>query len=41
MRDRLRLVLAELDSDAFAAQRDLEVLANNLLALRRSLSGEP
>lgn len=37
MRDRLTLVLSEIDSDTFAADRDLEILANNLLALERSL----
>ncbi len=40
MLDRLQLVLDELDEDAFAAQRDLEVMANNLIALERSLFGE-
>ncbi len=40
MLDRLQLVLEELDEDAFAAQRDLEVMANNLIALERSLFGE-
>ncbi len=41
MRDRLVLVLDELETDAFAARRDLEILANNLLALERSLFTEP
>ncbi len=40
MRDRLDLVLRELDEDAFAAQRDLEVLANRLVALKKALFGE-
>jgi cell division protein FtsB len=40
MRDRLRLVLEELEEDAFAAKRDLEVLSNNLTALTRSLFRE-
>ncbi len=40
MRERLGLVLDELGDDAFAARRDLEVLANNLLTLERSLFGE-
>lgn len=38
--DRLALVLSELDVDEFAAQRDLEILANNILALERSLFSE-
>jgi hypothetical protein len=37
---RLQLVLEEVESDAFAARRDLEILANNLLALERVLFGE-
>lgn len=40
MRDRLDLVLQELDDDAFAAQRDLEVLTNSLVALKKALFGE-
>lgn len=40
MSDRLNLVLEEVESDPFAARRDLEVLANNLLALERVLFGE-
>lgn len=40
MRDRLNLVLNELESDAFAAERDLEILSNNLVGLERSLFGE-
>ena len=35
--DRLELLQGELDTDEFAASRDLEVLANNLLSLERSL----
>ncbi len=40
MSERLALVLEEVESDPFAARRDLEVLANNLLALERVLFGE-
>ncbi len=40
IRERLVLVLAEADGDPFAAQRDLEILANTLLAIERELSGE-
>ena len=40
MRDRLALVLEEIDDDAFAAENDLEVLRNSLLALEGSLFGE-
>lgn len=40
MNDRLQLVIAEVQSDAFAARRDLEILTNNLLALERVLFGE-
>lgn len=39
IRDRLDLVLDGLDSDIFAAQRDLEVLSNTLVALERDLFG--
>ena len=39
MRTRLALVLDEIDDDAFAAKRDLEILSNNLVALQRSLFG--
>ncbi len=35
--DRLELVQREVDTDEFAASRDLEILANNLLSLERSL----
>ena len=40
MSNRLQLVLEEVESDTFAARRDLEILANNLLALERVLFGE-
>jgi hypothetical protein len=40
MQTRLEQVLAELDDDAFAAQRDLEVLANALATLDRSLASD-
>jgi hypothetical protein len=40
MRDRLILSLDELETNRFAALRDLEVLASNLLALERSLFGD-
>ncbi len=41
MQDRLDLVLRELDQDeTFAAQRDLEVLANGLVELDRALFGQ-
>ena len=40
IRERLVLVLAEADDDHFAAERDLEILANTLLAIERELSGE-
>lgn len=40
LRTRLALVVDEIDSDAFAAQRDLQILANNLITLERSLFGE-
>jgi hypothetical protein len=39
-RTRLALVLEEVDDNAFAAQRDLQILASNLLSLERSLFGE-
>jgi hypothetical protein len=39
LRERVALVLEEVDSDAFAARRDLEILANNLLSLERLLFG--
>lgn len=37
MSERLELVVEEVESDPFAARRDLEILANNLLALERVL----
>jgi len=40
MRDRLQLVLAELEGDSFAAERDLEILANNLVDLERQWFGQ-
>jgi len=40
IRERLVLVLAEADADPFAAERDLEILANILLEIERELSGE-
>ena len=38
MRDRLSLALDEIGVDGFAAQRDLEVLANDLSALAKDLA---
>ncbi len=40
IRERLVLVLSEVDGDPFAAERDLEILANTLLEIERELSGE-
>ncbi len=40
LRERLVLVLSEVDEDPFAAKRDLEILANTLLEIERELSGE-
>jgi hypothetical protein len=40
MSARLQLVLEEVETDRFAARRDLEILANNLLSLERVLFGE-
>lgn len=40
LRDRLDLALSELDQDPFAAQSDLEVLASQLVSLRRSLGAD-
>ena len=40
IRERLVLVLSEVDGDPFAAERDLEILANILLEIERELSGE-
>ena len=39
MSNRLTLVLEEVESDAFAARRDLEIMANDLLSLERDLFG--
>lgn len=39
-RERLVLVLSEVDGDPFAAERDLEILANTILEIERELSGE-
>lgn len=39
MRDRLNLVLNELETDTFAAQGDLEILTNNLVELERRIFG--
>jgi Tfp pilus assembly protein PilN len=41
MIQRLNLVLDGMESDAFAAQSDLEVLANSLLQLENTLFGSP
>jgi hypothetical protein len=38
--ERLVLVLSEADGDPFAAERDLEILANILLEIERELAGE-
>lgn len=38
LRERLVLVLSEVDGDPFAAERDLEILANTLLAIERELA---
>lgn len=40
MQERLSLALSEINEDTFAAQSDLEVLRNTLLALERSLFGD-
>jgi vacuolar-type H+-ATPase subunit I/STV1 len=40
MGDRLALALEEVKTDEFAARRDLEILANNLIALEQRLFGE-
>jgi len=39
LRDRLALASGEVESDPFAAQRDLEILANGLRMLEEQLSG--
>mgnify|MGYP001152442738 CR=1 FL=1 len=40
MSERLALALEEVETDEFAARRDLEILANNLIALEQRLFGE-
>ncbi len=40
LRERLVLVLSEVDGDPFAAERDLEILANTLLEIEREQFGE-
>jgi hypothetical protein len=40
MSERLALALREVEADDFAARRDLEILANNLIALEQSIFGE-
>ncbi|HEX9676806.1 MAG TPA: hypothetical protein VGA07_12600, partial [Anaerolineales bacterium] len=39
MAERLQLVVAEVNADIFAAQRDLEILSNTLLEMDRELFG--
>ncbi len=39
LRERLALAVSELESDPFAARRDLEVLANGLETMEKALSG--
>jgi len=39
LRERLALAIGELESDPFAARRDLEVLANGLDTMEKALSG--
>jgi len=39
LRDRVKLVIREVEGDLFAAQRDLEVLANSLLEIEREHFG--
>ena len=39
LRERLALAIRELESDPFAARRDLEVLANGLDTMEKALSG--
>ena len=39
LRERLSLAISEIEEDVFAAQSDLEVLRNSILALERSLFG--
>ena len=40
LRERLVLVLSEVDGDPFAAERDLEILANTLLEIEAGLAAE-
>jgi len=40
LRERLVLVLSEADSDPFAAERDLEIVANTILEIEQELAGE-
>jgi hypothetical protein len=40
LRNRLALVIEELDDNIFAAQKDLQILSNNLISLERSLFGK-
>ncbi|MFQ5943289.1 MAG: hypothetical protein ACE5JF_07030 [Anaerolineales bacterium] len=40
LRERLVLVLSEVDGDPFAAERDLEILANTLLEIEQGLAAE-
>ena len=40
MSERLNLAREEVETDEFAARRDLEILANNLIALEQQLFGE-
>jgi hypothetical protein len=40
MRERLQLAMTELDGDTFAAQRDLEIMANNLVDLEAEAFGD-
>ncbi len=40
MSERLALAIEEVETDEFAARRDLEILANNLIALEQRLFGE-
>lgn len=39
LRERLALVIEELNTDVFATQRDLEILSNTLVAMERDLFG--
>lgn len=40
MQERLALAITEMNGDSFAAQSDLDVLGNSILALERSLFGD-